>query len=185
MVREPETPAPTDEPVMKLASVSKFFSGVPALENISLEILPGEVHALLGENGAGKSTLMNIATGTLQPTGGDIFIDGQIVDSLNPGLAADLGIAIVHQHPALMPDLTVLENFLVALPRDVFHRKTPKPDVVKGLLSAVGLEMHGSSARTAAGPVGSGSDAAAARESANTRPAARQLPLRSISPVRT
>lgn len=140
MVREPETPAPTDQPVMKLANVSKFFSGVPALENISLEILAGEVHALLGENGAGKSTLMNIATGTLQPTGGDIFIDGQIVDSLNPGLAADLGIAIVHQHPALMPDLTVLENFLVALPRDVFHGDTPMPDVAKGLLSAVGLE---------------------------------------------
>ena len=100
-------------PILELLGISKEFSGVPALTNVSFDVRPGEVHALLGENGAGKSTLMNVATGTLAPTSGQIRVDGQEVSDLNPSLAIALGIAIVHQHPAVMPDLTVLENIQV------------------------------------------------------------------------
>jgi ribose transport system ATP-binding protein len=100
---------------MEMSSISKNYSGVPALKDVSLEVRSGEVHALLGENGAGKSTLMNVATGTVAPTAGQIIIDGKSYSELTPSLAASLGIAIVHQHPAVLPDLTVLENFLVAL----------------------------------------------------------------------
>ncbi|MDA7807019.1 ATP-binding cassette domain-containing protein, partial [Aquiluna sp.] len=61
---------------MEMSSISKNYSGVPALKDVSLEVRSGEVHALLGENGAGKSTLMNVATGTVAPTAGQIIIDG-------------------------------------------------------------------------------------------------------------
>ena len=70
---------------------------------MSVEVLPGEVHAILGENGAGKSTLMNIASGTVQPDTGSIVMQGDQVTGLTPRTAAGLGIAIVHQHPALLP----------------------------------------------------------------------------------
>lgn len=127
--------------VMKMTSISKNYSGVPALKDVSLEIRAGEVHALLGENGAGKSTLMNVATGTVAPTAGKIIIDGKEFDELTPSLAASLGIAIVHQHPAVLPDLTVLENFLVALPRSVFKGKGSPTQVVNELLDRVGLSL--------------------------------------------
>ena len=128
--------------VMEMSSISKNYSGVPALKNVSLEVRAGEVHALLGENGAGKSTLMNVATGTVPPTAGQIIIDGKSYDELTPSLAASLGIAIVHQHPAVLPDLTVLENFLVALPRAVFKGKGSAASVVEELLSRVGLTLR-------------------------------------------
>ena len=127
--------------VMEMSSISKNYSGVPALKDVSLEVRSGEVHALLGENGAGKSTLMNVATGTVAPTAGQIIIDGKSYSELTPSLAASLGIAIVHQHPAVLPDLTVLENFLVALPRSVFRGKGSPSSVVDELLSRVGLTL--------------------------------------------
>ena len=128
--------------VMEMVSISKNYSGVPALKDVSLEVRAGEIHALLGENGAGKSTLMNVATGTVAPSAGHIIIDGNSYSELTPSLAASLGIAIVHQHPAVLPDLTVLENFLVALPRSVFKAKGSPSTVVEELLSRVGLTLR-------------------------------------------
>lgn len=102
---------------LALTTVRKHFGAVAALQDASLEVLPGEVHALLGENGAGKSTLMAIASGELTPDSGTIEIAGQRVGSLTPQLAQRLGLAIVHQTPALGPDLTVAENMLLAIPK--------------------------------------------------------------------
>ena len=82
-----------------LSNISKSFSSVAALQDVSLEVRAGEIHALLGENGAGKSTLMNVASGTLQPDSGTIEINGEIISSLSPHQATELGLAIVHQHP--------------------------------------------------------------------------------------
>jgi ribose transport system ATP-binding protein len=127
-------------PVMEMISISKNYSGVPALTEVSLSIKPGEVHALLGENGAGKSTLMNVATGTVAPSSGYMVIHGQRHNFLTPRLAAELGIAIVHQHPAVLPDLTVLENLQVALPKRIFAGKKAEA-VGKELLEAVGLNI--------------------------------------------
>ena len=62
---------------MELRGISKDYSGVPALTDVSLQIRAGEVHALLGENGAGKSTLMNVASGTVAPTKGDLLVHGK------------------------------------------------------------------------------------------------------------
>ncbi len=109
------TDVAVDTVALKLSDVWKRFDGVAALKGVSLEVLSGEVHALLGENGAGKSTLMSAAVGSLQPDQGQIEVLGRVVENLNPQLAQKLGIAIVYQHPALAPDLSVFENMAMAL----------------------------------------------------------------------
>ncbi|WP_378143782.1 ATP-binding cassette domain-containing protein [Cnuibacter sp. UC19_7] len=128
--------------VLSLTGISKSYAGVKALSDVSLEVMPGEVHALLGENGAGKSTLMNVASGTVQPDGGSITVAGQDIQTLTPHLAAELGIAIVHQHPAVLPDMTVLENMRVALPRSVFEGEGSVEEVAARMLAASGLRVH-------------------------------------------
>lgn len=126
---------------LTMTGISKSFGGVAALSDVSLEVLPGEVHALLGENGAGKSTLMNVATGTIQPDAGTMTFRGETVSDLDPREAAQRGIAFVHQHPAVMPDMTVLENLLVALPSSVFAGRKAD-DVARELLATAGLRVH-------------------------------------------
>ena len=103
-------------PVLRLAHVSKSFAAVPAVADVSLDAYAGQVLALLGENGAGKSTLMGIASGAVQPDAGSIEVSGEPLPGLTPLLAARHGIAIVHQHPAVLPDLSVADNIRVAVP---------------------------------------------------------------------
>ncbi|UOQ59217.1 ATP-binding cassette domain-containing protein [Leucobacter rhizosphaerae] len=136
-----QSDASAQRPVMSLDGIGKSFSGVPALTDVSLTIHAGEVHALLGENGAGKSTLMNVATGSLIPDSGTITVGDETFSSLTPTQATALGIAIVHQHPAVLPDLTVLENLRVALPSSVFAGR-PAADVARELLGRVRLNVH-------------------------------------------
>ena len=133
--------APTIQATIELSAISKSYAGAPALTDVSVDVLPGEVHAILGENGAGKSTLMNIASGTVQPDAGSIVMHGDEVTGLTPRTAAGLGIAIVHQHPALLPDLTVLENLQVALPRSTFAGASTSK-VARELLDGAGLRVH-------------------------------------------
>ncbi|MEU6602567.1 ATP-binding cassette domain-containing protein [Streptomyces flaveolus] len=108
--------ATTAAPVLSLAGISKSYGPVRALADVSLEVLPGRVHALLGENGAGKSTLMGIASGATRPDAGQITVAGEVIPHLTTDLATRLGIAIVHQHPAVLPDMTVAENLRIAVP---------------------------------------------------------------------
>jgi ribose transport system ATP-binding protein len=126
--------------VLELAHISKRYAGVPALSDVSVAIRAGEVHAILGENGAGKSTLMSVAAGAVRPDGGSIVFDGAPV-ALTPAGAARLGIAIVYQHPAVLPDMTVLENLRVALPDAVFVGGPAAP-IADRLLAGVGLHVH-------------------------------------------
>jgi ribose transport system ATP-binding protein len=114
-------------PTLVMRGISKHYAGVAALQDVSFDVLPGEVHALLGENGAGKSTLMNVASGATEPDSGTIEIGGMAVESLTPAVAQELGVAIVHQHPALLPDMTVAENIQVALGREHLRRRDPDP----------------------------------------------------------
>ncbi|NEM91817.1 ATP-binding cassette domain-containing protein [Galbitalea soli] len=125
-----------------MSDISKNYSGVAALTDVSVEILPGEVHAILGENGAGKSTLMNVATGTTKPDAGTITVQGTVIPALTPGLATSLGIAIVHQHPAVLPDMTVLENLQVALPSSVFAGDQGAAAAARAMLDGVDLDVH-------------------------------------------
>ena len=125
---------------IRLSNISKFYSGVRALEDVSVEFYAGEVHAILGENGAGKSTLMNIISGALQPDQGEIEFEGRRVSPMSPEIATSLGISISFQHPAILDDLSVLENFQVALPASLFAGKSAH-DVARSALDAVGLHV--------------------------------------------
>jgi len=98
---------------VELRGISKRFGATQALDLVSLDLLPGEVHALVGENGAGKSTLVKILAGVHQPDRGTIWLDGQTTQIHGPAHARTLGIAVVHQEPRLFPDLTVAENVFI------------------------------------------------------------------------
>ncbi|MDE2383013.1 MAG: sugar ABC transporter ATP-binding protein [Alphaproteobacteria bacterium] len=100
-------------PVIEARDIEKSFPGVHALRKVSFDLLPGEVHALMGENGAGKSTLMKILTGVYQPDGGEILVDGKPVTIPNPRAAQDLGISIIHQELNLMNHLTAAQNIFI------------------------------------------------------------------------
>lgn len=100
-------------PTIEMRNISKKFGDFYANKNINLKLYNGEIHALLGENGAGKSTLMNILSGLLEPTSGDILIKGQAVNISSPTKANHLGIGMVHQHFMLIDAFTVLENIIL------------------------------------------------------------------------
>ena len=96
--------------LVDLRNISKRFPGVQALDNVSLSVVKGEIHALIGENGAGKSTLMNILAGELQPDAGTIAFEGVLRTIANPFLSQSLGIGVVYQELALCPNLSIAEN---------------------------------------------------------------------------
>src|SRR5690349_6098937 len=130
-------------PTLVMRGISKHYAGVAALQDVSFDVLPGEVHALLGENGAGKSTLMNVASGATEPDAGTIEISGMAVESLTPAVAQELGVAIVHQHPALLPDMTVAENIQVALGREHLRRRdTDTRKAMRAILDDVQFLGH-------------------------------------------
>lgn len=99
-----------NSPLLRLDRISKSFPGVRVLDNVSLEVKAGEVHALMGENGAGKSTLMKILMGIYQPDGGTIHINGEQVQVTGPRDALDHGVAMIHQELNPVLDQTVYEN---------------------------------------------------------------------------
>lgn len=104
---------------LALEHISKSYPGVKANDDISLQVAAGEIHAVLGENGAGKSTLMKIISGAVQPDSGQIVWNGMPVRMKNPGMARDLGIAMVHQHFSLFDTLTAAENIWLGLGRGI------------------------------------------------------------------
>ncbi len=99
--------------LVEMRSIEKSFPGVRALRGARLDLMRGEVHALMGENGAGKSTLMKILTGVNQPDSGEILVDGAPVSIPGPRAAQDLGISIIHQELHLMNHLTAAQNIFV------------------------------------------------------------------------
>jgi len=105
----------TDSPLLELHGICKRFAEVPVLQDVDLEVYPGEVHALIGENGAGKSTLMRIVAGIHAPDRGAINFCGRAFSARNPADALRVGIAMAHQEMSLAPDLTVAENILAGL----------------------------------------------------------------------
>jgi ribose transport system ATP-binding protein len=107
---------------LALTGIWKRYPGVAALKGVDLTVTAGQIHALLGENGAGKSTLMGVASGSVVPDEGTIELGGERVAELTPTLARERGLAIVHQDPALIPDLTVAENLAFVCPADVGSR---------------------------------------------------------------
>ena len=103
----------THENVIEMREITKIFGEFVANDKINLHLRRGEIHALLGENGAGKSTLMNMLAGLLEPTSGEITVNGQVVKLDSPSKAASLGIGMVHQHFMLVEAFTVAENIIL------------------------------------------------------------------------
>ena len=107
--------SPSAVPRLQLTGITKRYPAVVANNGVSLTVLPGEVHAILGENGAGKSTLMKIIYGAVKPDEGSIVVDGKPVQIRNPQEARQFGIAMVFQHFSLFDTLTVAENVWLGL----------------------------------------------------------------------
>jgi rhamnose transport system ATP-binding protein len=108
------------EYVLELKGITKTFPGVKALDNVHFQLLPGEIHALMGENGAGKSTFIKVITGVHQPDTGELYLNGERVHIRNPKDAQKLGIAAIYQHVTCYPDLSVTENIFIG------HEKVKK-----------------------------------------------------------
>ena len=103
------------EPLLRMKGITKLFPGVKALDNVNLDVIPGEIHALVGENGAGKSTLMNVLSG-IYPYGtyeGDIIYDGEVCQFSGIRDSEKKGIVIIHQELALVPYMTIGENMFL------------------------------------------------------------------------
>jgi general nucleoside transport system ATP-binding protein len=98
---------------VEMYNIEKHFGSCTANDDVTLRVVKGEIHALVGENGAGKSTLMNLLYGIDQPSAGEIRIDGHPVTLSTPAKAIKLGIGMVHQHFMLIPPLTVAENIIL------------------------------------------------------------------------
>src|SRR5437899_7467957 len=109
-----EPDAPPRAPILEIRGVSKRFGSTQALDDVSLALEAGEIHALLGENGAGKSTLIKIMTGVVQPDRGELIVDGRPVGVGSALEAQALGIAAVYQEPMIFPDLSVAENIFIS-----------------------------------------------------------------------
>jgi rhamnose transport system ATP-binding protein len=101
-------------PILQIKHVSKRFDTTQALDDVSLDLYPGEIHALMGENGAGKSTLIKIMTGVYHADEGEMFLDGEPIQVANSVDAQAFGIAAIYQEPMIYPDLNVAENIFIS-----------------------------------------------------------------------
>ncbi|WP_035609973.1 ATP-binding cassette domain-containing protein [Hylemonella gracilis] len=130
--------------LLRLVGLSKRFGALQALSEVSLELHPGEIHCLLGENGAGKSTLCNLVFGVHQPDAGDLMLAGAPYRPHSPADALAQGIAMVHQHFSLVPDMTVLDNLLLGQANDarwgVLDRKAGAARI-RAMRERYGLEL--------------------------------------------
>ena len=124
---------------LELRGITKRFPGVLANDSVSFSVLPGEIHALLGENGAGKSTLVKMIYGIMQPDAGEIRWDGNLVGIPNPRFARRLGIGMVFQHFSLFEALTVLEN--IALGMDAKIRSRDLEAKIREVMTQYGLAL--------------------------------------------
>jgi len=96
--------------IVELKNITKTYPGVVALNDVSLGFKPGEVHAICGENGAGKSTLIKVMAGAATPEEGEIFVNGEKITAMDPGLSRQLGIEVIYQELILAPHVSVAEN---------------------------------------------------------------------------
>ncbi len=102
------------KPILEMRHISKRFDTTQALDDVSLDLYPGEIHGLMGENGAGKSTLIKIMTGVYYPDEGEMLLDGKPIRVSNSVDAQAYGIAAIYQEPTVFPDLNVAENIFIA-----------------------------------------------------------------------
>ena len=119
---------------IEMRNITKSFGTFKANDQINLQVKKGEIHALLGENGAGKSTLMNVLSGLLEPTSGEILMSGEVINITSPTKANQLGIGMVHQHFMLVDAFTVTENIVLGNEPSQFgmlNRKEARAEILR------------------------------------------------------
>lgn len=124
-------------PLLSLRKITKRYPTLIANDNIDLDVMPGSIHAVLGENGAGKSTLMKLAYGVIEADGGEFYWEGKQVDLRNTATARRLGIGMVFQHFSLFETLSVVENISLTIP----GKRSELAERVKELGAAYHLEV--------------------------------------------
>lgn len=131
------------EKILELKNITKLYPGVKALDDVSLDIYKGEIHAIMGENGAGKSTLIKTIGGAIEPSEGKIIVNGKTFSSLTPSAASENGIGVIYQEFNLVPSLSVAEN--VCLGNKLGHRikkdKKQMKAVTDKVLKSLGLTI--------------------------------------------
>lgn len=131
------------KPVLALRSVTKTFGMTVALKSMSVELHPGEVHAIVGENGAGKSTMIKIMTGIHQPTSGSLEVDGATTVIAGPHAAREAGIAAMYQEPMVFPDLDVAENIFISSTREgLFQNQRELRRKANALIERIGMQLE-------------------------------------------
>jgi branched-chain amino acid transport system ATP-binding protein len=135
-------------PILSVEGLVKRFGGLVATDDVTLDVRPGEIHAVIGPNGAGKTTLISELFGELEPDAGRIMLDGQSIDALSTAARVARGLARTFQITTLLPDYTVLENVALAIQvkqghsfkfwRNVHGDRTLK-DQARGYLDQIGL----------------------------------------------
>jgi len=126
---------------IEMRHITKSFGDIKANDDINLEVIPGEVHALLGENGAGKTTLMNMLSGIYTPDSGEILINGEPVTFHSPADSIRLGIGMIHQHFKLVDVMTAKENIVIGQPSSFFTKGRELAKKVKELSDKYGLDI--------------------------------------------
>ncbi len=136
------------EPLLRIQKLVRRFGGIIATDNLSLDIAPGELHAIIGPNGAGKTTLISQLIGQLRPSGGTIFFAGQDITHLPAWKRSHLGLARSFQITSLLPDFTAADNVALAAQARAGHsfrffanarRETPLREAARSSLARVGL----------------------------------------------
>lgn len=108
--------------VVSVRNLSKTYSGITVLKNVSFDLYPGEVNALIGENGAGKSTLIKIIAGTVKPDqNSELFVEGKLVHNMTPYKSMQMGIAVIYQDISMFPNLTIAENLFMGRREGAFY----------------------------------------------------------------
>ncbi|PPF37977.1 MULTISPECIES: sugar ABC transporter ATP-binding protein [unclassified Rathayibacter] len=139
-----DAPPGTTAPILSARGITKRFGGVTALDGVSLDLIPGEVHCLAGENGCGKSTLIKIISGAERPDAGEISIDGDTRSRMDTTSAITSGIQVIYQDFSLFPNLTVAENIVltsaVAAKHRLYRAGTARPRA-KAIVDELQLDL--------------------------------------------
>ncbi|MDR2186011.1 MAG: sugar ABC transporter ATP-binding protein [Treponema sp.] len=130
--------------ILEMRGISKSFFGVKVLNNVKLEVRPGEVHVLLGENGAGKSTLIKILSGAYRRESGEIFLDGKSFIAANPKESIDAGVSVIYQEFNLVPEMPIYENIFLGkefIRNKIMVDKNSAIKESKKYLEALGIDI--------------------------------------------
>ena len=130
------------EPALSLKGIRKVFPGVVALDNVSIDFYPGEVHALIGENGAGKSTFIKAITGAHAPDGGTITVDGETYTAMTPALSRKHGIECIYQEFNLIDVLSAAENICYGEKLGRFVNQKKMNEIAKKIFDDFGIDIN-------------------------------------------